>query len=69
MNYIVTVKVFKYRKYVGSGEVDITAENKEDAKTIARSLTNSTYWPADITVYADLRTLKQNKLETNKNID
>ncbi len=60
-NYTVTIKVFKYKKYIFSAEVDIEAEDKEDAKTIARSLTDSTYWAADITVYADLRTLKEVK--------
>jgi phage replication-related protein YjqB (UPF0714/DUF867 family) len=61
MKYTVTIKVFKYSKYVSSEEVEIKAEDRENAKTIAKALTDSTYWAADITVYADLRTLKQKK--------
>lgn len=60
-NYTVTIKIFKYRKYVTSDEVEIKAKDKEDAKTVARSLTDSTHWAADTTVYADLRTLKEVK--------
>jgi len=61
-NYTVLVKAFKYGKYSGkfafSEYVIFEAENKEDAKSIAREFTNSTIWAMDITAYADLRTLK-----------
>jgi hypothetical protein len=63
--YLVRVQEYKYGKASGDlrGEyyVAIKAQNRENAKRVARGFTNSTAWSADRTPYADLRTLRKVK--------
>jgi len=61
--YIVKIKAFKYGKSNGIFLFEdyeiIKANNKEIAKSIAKSFIISTKWALDLTVYPDLRTIKR----------
>ncbi len=60
--YQVLVKAYKHGKHFGklafSEYVELEAENKEEAKILAKGFTDSTHWAMDLTAYPDLRTLK-----------
>ncbi len=58
-NYSVLIKVFKYSHFKWNEEKIFNAENKSEAKQIARSFISSNEWAMDLTPKPDLRTLRE----------
>ena len=61
IKYSVLIRVYKYSKFKWEDEKEFEAEDKEEAKEIAKNFETSNDYAMDLTVKVDLRTLKQIK--------
>jgi uncharacterized protein (UPF0212 family) len=56
--FSIKLNIYKYFRLKSVENEIFEAENKEDAKRIAKNFINSTKWALDLTPIPDLRTLK-----------